>query len=64
MKPPIDKKIITTSNKICPKCGSKNVVWMGGVRVTGSGQPMREVDRFTFECNECSTDFIYSGKMP
>ena len=64
MSASINEEMMMTSSKICPKCGSRNVVWMGGGRVVGSGEPMKEVDRFTFECKDCSTVFTYSGKMP
>ena len=39
--------------KICPKCNSLNVQEMGAGHVAGVGEPMKDIDRFQYECCDC-----------
>ena len=56
------KKKLTTRERKCPKCGRSNIVDMGSAHVTGSGQPMRDVDQFQYRCRDCNTEFWSLGK--
>ena len=55
---------LSTSEKVCPYCKSANVVWLGTGRTVGVGQPMKNDDRFSFNCKECNRQFTYTGAMP
>lgn len=46
--------------KKCPKCGSHNVQPTGTGHVVGSGQPIREANRFQYSCAECDASFFLS----
>lgn len=54
---------LSSSTKVCPYCESTNVEWFGTGRSSGVGEPMKEADRFTFQCKECDREFTYTGKM-
>ena len=51
---------INGANKKCPKCNSQNVKPTGTWHVVGSGQPMREPDRFQYVCVDCREAFFLS----
>jgi len=51
-----------TNEKVCPNCKSRKVELESG-RTLGVGQPMKNVDRFTFKCKDCNCQFTYTGKM-
>jgi transposase-like protein len=55
---------LSTNVKVCPHCMSPNVKWLGTGRTTGVGEPMKEVDRFSFKCKVCNKIFTYTGEKP
>jgi uncharacterized protein with PIN domain len=43
--------------KRCAECDSLNVKAIGAGHVTGVGEPMRDVDKFQYECYDCGHIF-------
>lgn len=58
-------KELRTNKKECPKCRSKNVVYLG---TSGGTRPVKEgesapIEHHDFKCNDCGVKFKYYGKM-
>ena len=61
----MEKDILRTDKKECPKCSSENVTYRGisgGTRFVREGETA-PIEYHDFKCNDCGAEFRYYGDL-